>query len=271
MGGESETRSAEVIAKTLEAKLAGLSVPVADPWGDDEEKREHRSRWPEFFEGSLQDCEEVSKSVGVSSFLVSLNVARGTIRFFWTSKHHELAFALVSDCGRYAQAWKASGLPWVIGGKLYESWILPGSVVSAPIGFYQTHSPGTPVGLMVPVDSFLRIQWAQCRAERLDVGMLALPSTRFPLVEPLLQLLQGRRVRLFCPPFVEFQRGADVWKDQLTAVGCEVDQFDFLRHGVLDARGLCSLPKVRRPSSLFAGIPFTPDSPAESQEGGALE
>lgn len=241
-------------AAELEAKLAALGTgSPPDPWGDTEELRAHREKWPELTAGTEDDL--VQASFGFGSVCMTLGrIEQGSfLRFFTHPKTGERALALRSDCGRFAEAWKLSRTPWRIPARgFFDSWRLRGSLESVPVGL-RTLTKSMPFVALAPVGQFLSmLDIGMTEGRWFDCAFLGIPGA--DLSKPVLDAIASaprRRARVFLPVDAKSQRTAVRWVEQLRAVGCTADWFDFRGRGVLDLNGLAALEDREEGGSIF--------------------
>lgn len=218
--------------------------PVADEWGDSEEKRTKRKAWPQFLCGA-------DSALAALASLRALNVvtlrdaqAIGWLRFCEFA--HCKAWVLRSQCGRIAQIRKLDGKQWRRGEHEFKSWSLPGSCAAVPIGLESVTDATHIVGIAEGAPDFLALYQLLCEQSREDCGLVGFLGASVRIAAPVVERLRGRRVRILAHADDAGRHAAAEWSMQLTDAGCECDAFDFAAFGVKDCNDFVALPQEQR-------------------------
>ena len=219
-------------------------VAPAEPWGDAPEKREKRRAWPELRCGDAAMLGTVANLRGLSVETLKAAQRGGWLRFCELAGRR--AWVLRSHCGRVAQARRLDGGLWRRGENEFKSWSLPGSCASVPLGL-ETLTPETRlVAIAEGGPDWLAVLQMVQEAGREDCAVVGFLGASVRIAEPLVEMLRGRRCRIFAHADEAGRRAAAEWAMQLQAADCVVDCFDFGAFGVKDGNDFVALPMSER-------------------------
>jgi hypothetical protein len=182
--------------------------------------------WPAMHKGTPEEVETVARlrGVGIGACRIANDV--GWLRFGrWKGAP---AWFIADTEGRNAQARRMDGAPWVIDGKGVKAQTLPGARAGWPIGIAEcAHYPAVALVEGGPdlLGALHFIQRAHMGADVCPVAVLG-ASNRLP--DDALDVLAGKRVRIYTHADASGETAAARWAEQLTASGCDVDSFNFV-------------------------------------------
>lgn len=182
--------------------------------------------------GTGRELRTLAEQRGLSLEGLELADARGLLRF--ASWRGCPAWLVLDDQGVHAQARRLDKQPWQqIGAK---AWTLPGSRAGWPIGTKTAAELPCVVMVEGGPDLLAAHHFIVAEGREQDVAAVAVLGAANTLPEDALNLMAGKRVRLFPHADAAGATAALRWTEQLEWVGCEVDAFRF--EGLRRADGL---------------------------------
>lgn len=210
-----------------------------------------RSAWPELREGTPDELATAASVARVEPGVAWLASSLGTLRFCHSSSGVP-SFVLVSECGRFAAAFRMDGEPWKTGHGFYtDSRRLPGSLDLVEIGAASLDQNSRAIAIVFTVADYLPAL-ALIAARAPDCGVVCIPSAGYRVSARLLSRIAGRPVRFFTPDDSNTRLAVAPWAADLVAAGVYVDGFDFAECGVLNVAGLAALPLELQPAEVMS-------------------
>ena len=212
--------------KFIEMAGGSMEIPSARrmPVAGDSQRRE-RPSFPDFERGGAADFRKLARLRNLSIEGIQLASERGLL---WFAELHGFESWLVADGERVnVQARRLDGGTWGHLEGSPKTWTLYGSWASWPIGTGEAQQFKTVALVEGGGDLLAAFHFIHCEDREDDVAPVAILGASQRIPEDALQLLAGKRIRLYPHTDTAGHRAEARWTQQLEAVGAEVDAFGF--------------------------------------------